>query len=82
MSNTWKVGDEFWVDYDTIESFYGDGITLNEWKGWFPERKQPFKVIRIVNHRNFEIEEASGYQISEKLIYNKSMIINQILKEI
>ncbi len=79
MSNTWKVGDEFCVDYDNLLLNEPEHFKKSWTKDWFPPEKQPFIIAEI---RSREVECTTGYVVGVEYIYNKSMIINQILKEI
>lgn len=75
----WKVGDEFWVDYDNLTKDESAHST-DSWKNtWFPQQDQPFKIAEI---KKDEVKCTNGYVINPRYIYNKSMIINQILNEL
>ncbi len=85
MSNTWKVGDEFWIDYEKLVKTDKYKSEMRYWTMWFPPEDQPFTIVRVGKRRAdifYDIEAKNEFEIYSDVIYNKSMIINQILNEL
>lgn len=88
-ANNWAVGDEFWIDYDKMEEvshIKGSNFSKQHWLEFFPPEEQPFKIDSFAkgepNGYDIYSQTEFGYALHSEGIYNKSKIINEILKEI
>lgn len=77
MTNNWKVGDQFWIDYKLFKQ-----PRERMYYSWFPPEKQPY-TVKVVRNNGATVEcEEVEYIIDTPYIYNKNKIVTEILKDL